>query len=209
MQVPTSPSAIIAGAWIVAIAFAGGVAHASQPTPGPGFLEVHHFEGFFGCGAGTVGLTTTDVCGRWGVTHDEIHVFETPLASAEVTGAVYELVWTTSLTLKPTKLAFVYSIPETDEVSYSTQNTHYPISGVLIGYSPDQIVISSTGSQPLYGEERESILVQVRAPTETVERVFDDPEASNFHVVLMQPYDVFVSLFYKGKPIPDGYSAAP
>ncbi len=172
--------------------------------------------GKIGCGVGHFSATN-DLCKGTPLATGAEYRSDLPLLPDPViiTGAVYEMQWTQTSGSGGKYLSLQYEKPSStavDAITTLAAGTTARDGGVIVGQSPIGIKIESGPSgAPLYLKEAGSSMVfTVRPSFTTQDELTNNPTGeTSSKLVLQQDFTVYVSLFYNGEPIPDGFTALP
>lgn len=182
------------------------------PDPQASFHEtIGPLSGRIACGAGVGSFATgenLDPCKAAG--QESKYRFEFHVKPFEVTGAVYESVWTRSSGSGGEFLALMYpSAREKAPVQETTTGKLAPQGGRTQGRSPLSVtMVTQDPSQGLFTNEDKARFVEVRpASNPQFPNQAESDETSK--LVIDQKFDVYITLFYLGDPIPAGFTALP
>lgn len=176
-------------------------------------------ERLIGCSVGlpiASNVQTTDYCKQYGINPNANNSALPPYdVGVPITGAVYEVAWKQTSTLGGSYLSFKFPIVTTKEygttLGPTTKKTG--VADTVRGKSPLQVTLSANRgvSDPLYTLGKTAgFLFDIRASGSTSGEFLASPmDDGSSKLVYDQKFTLYITLFYNGEPIPQGYTQVP
>lgn len=178
------------------------------PDPLP-YVETYQFSGHIGCAAGVplVGVSTLDQCAQIVGPDPPANRFRVTIHASPdaVTGTVSELEWTPTMSTSKC-LALAYPSPHPDATA-STNGYHHPNAAFAQGESVLYLRVDSSPGGSVYSYAQDTnVSFAVRPGHEGGGGDVEPLDPCYSTLVVDQPLEFWVSLFYNGVPVPDGYT---
>lgn len=163
--------------------------------------------GRIACGVGFGPVATNgqlEPCRLSGIDPDTRQQLNVKPDVAPITGAVYELEWTPTSGFGSQFLRMGYNQIFSKQFETHVTDEKLHAGNIISGKSPIQVTFKTLdGSQPLYTFNAQSNMTFDVRPHTGESPTYDDASK----VVIGQTFTLWVTLFYVGDPIPEGYTA--
>lgn len=182
------------------------------PQPTQPYSKIYGpFDGIIGCSFGFYSFQFQEQCKPVNpAANGTVYVY--PDSLVPITGAVFELAWKKTTTFGGDYLNLNYPGPLLDAGKYAYTTDDRNLTGFNVrGRSPvDMKIEPIKPNDPVYFYNVTRATFNVRAAGSTDQEILSNPTNDGSSKLLVdQKYTLYVSYFYLGKPIPDGYTALP